>query len=479
MDTIYTSYNRGMTKDNYDVDFNNIKEGCAFPSQEVYQRRKLYRFNGKCFSGEYSNNKKLIAMVDDVPTPIDYKVLPINRFELVVNKLDSLLFGNEITISTGDVHRDKEVQKLIDRVQWVKGVRKAVKLAEIYGDACIKTGRYGISSFSPLNAYKVIDKSDKNNVLGYVLHELLYSVKNVDNYTSYTPSHIRIIISCKGYEYERVYVYSGTNTLGTLGKPVKYKYKDRWISARGNYYYTGIEDCETVQWLSVNTDKDDVYGSCAFDSIKELVFAMENRLSTENWIVDNHGKPLLLIGMQSVTPNEKTGTYTPSVIEGKYMLQKGPSEKPEYLTWDGKLENSKQIRDDFDEIFYELTELSKSFLLGDYKGNVSDESLNTMIKSALDRGNRDLNDLWYDIVKSLYVLCKLNNIDVQLSDINVNFNVGRVDNTKITADVCKILGDMKLFSKQTLLSKFWGYSEEDALAEFDRINKENENTGGN
>ena len=102
-----------------------------------------------------------------------------------------------------------------------------------------------------------------------------------------------------------------------------------------------------------------------------------------------------------------------------------------------------------------------------------------MIKSALDRGNRDLNDLWYDIVKSLYCLCKLNNINVSLADININFNVGRVDDTKVTSEICKTLGEMQLFSKQTLLSKFWGYSEDDALAEFERIQSENDiNTGG-
>ena len=480
MDNIYASYSRPMTKGNYDTDFSNLKEGCQFPSNEVLGRNCVYRFNMKLFNGEYAHNKKLIAMIDDVPTPINYKVLPINKFELVVNKLDSLLFGNEITITTGDAARDKEVQRLIDRTQWIKGVRKAVKLAEIYGDACIKTGRHGISPFSPLFAYKVVDESDKNNVRGYVLHEILYERVNVgQDKREYRPNYIRILISSKGFEYERVYEYKGSNTVGTLGKPIRYKYKDRWIPAKGRYYWTGIEDCETVQWLSVNTEKDGLYGSCAFDSLKEIVFAIENRLSTENWVIDNHGKPLLLVGMTSVTPNEKTGTYSPSVIEGKYMLQKGPSEKPEYLTWDGKLDNSKQIRDDLTEAFYELSEMGKNFLTGEYKGNVSEESLNTMIKSALDRGNRDLNDLWYDIVKSLYVLCKLNGIEVSLADININFNVGRVDDTKVTSEICKTLSEVGLFSKKTLLSKFWGYSEDDAIAEFERIQSENDNnTGG-
>jgi hypothetical protein len=154
------------------------------------------------------------------------------------------------------------------------------------------------------------------------------------------------------------------------------------------------------------------------------------------------------------------------------MIQKGQNEKIEYLTWDGKLESSKQIRDDLEQQFYELSEMGRTFLSGEYTGNVSEESLNNMIKSAIDRGNRDLNDLWYDIRKSLYVLCKLNNIDIDIEDININFNVGRVDDTKVISEICKTLNEVGLFSKQTMLNKFFGYSEEDALAEFERIKSE-------
>jgi hypothetical protein len=468
------AYNINIAKGNYDTDFSNINEGCVFPSAEVRKRNKAYIFNKKLFTGEYAQNKQLVAMVNEEYTQINYKVLPLNYFELIVNKLDSLLFGNELTITTGDVERDKIVTKLIERVSWTKSIRQAVKFAEIYGDCPIKTGRYGVSVFAPTFAYKVVDISDKSKVKGYVLRELLYDKKyEAGGFTSYTPTHIRILISCCGYDYERVFEYKGNNKYGTLGKPVRYRYKDRWIPRKGRYYWTEIEDCETVQWLGVNTEKDGVYGSSAFDSIKELVFAIENRLSTENWVIDSHGKPLLLVGMSSLKTDEQTGEYYLSVINGKYMVDKGGSEnKPEYLTWDGKLTESKQVRDDLMDTFYELSEMGKTFLSGEYQGNISEESLNNIIKSAIDRGNREVNDLWYEIRKSLYVLCRLNNINVKLEDINITFNVGRADDTKVVAEICEKLHGLGLFSKQTLLNKYFGYTEDDAMAEFERIKSE-------
>lgn len=465
---------RAATRGNYDTDFSNIREGCTYPSREAQARNKEYKFKHSLFTGDYAKNKMLVAMVNDQYTKLNYKVLPLNYFELVVNKIDSLLFGNEVTITTGDVSRDKLVNKLIDRTEWLKSIRQAVKYAEIYGDCPIKTYRHGVSVFSPVYATKSVNIHDKSKVNGYTLREILYTREDGGaGEPKYTPSHIRFLIVCKGFEYERVFEYSGNHTSGVIGRPVRYKYNDRWIPKKGRYYWTGIENVETIQYLSVNTEKDGVYGTSCFDPLEDLIFAMENRISTENWVVDAHGKPLMVVGMSSLKTDEQTGEYYLSVINGKYMIDRGGNEvKPEYLTWDGKLTESKQIRDDIMDAFYELSEMGRTFLSGEYQGNISEESLNNIIKSAIDRANREVNNIWYEIRKSLYVLCKLNDIDVALEDINITFNVGRVDDTKIIADICEKLVGLELFSKQTLLNKFWGYNEDDALAEFERIKAE-------
>lgn len=467
-------YNVSSTKGNYDTDLSNIREGVVFPSREVRRRNKQYKWNMKLFNGEYAKNKQLVALVDGSYQHIDYKILPLNYFELVVNKLYGLLCGKEITVTTGDIHRDKEINRLIERTSWMSSVHRAIKYVEIYGDVILKTGRFGVSVCSPRFGYKVVDISDKDKVKAYVLREVLYTRQ--DNV--YKPTHIRIIIACKGFEFERVYEYNGSNDYGTLGKPVRYKYKDRWIPRKGRYYYTDVEDCETVQWLSVNKEKDGVYGSASFDNIKELVFALEARISTENWVIDAHGKPILLVGMSSIKTNETTGEYELSIINGKYMIDRGGTEaKPQYLTWDGKLSESKQVREDLKEAFYELSELGRTFLSGEYSGQVSEETIANIIKSAIDRANREVNDIWYEIRKSLYVLCQLNNIDVALEDINIDFNVGRVDDVKVIADICKVFIDLNMFSRQTLLNKYFGYTEDAALAEFERIKSEHGGLG--
>ena len=53
---------------------------------------------------------------------------------------------------------------------------------------------------------------------------------------------------------------------------------------------------------------------------------------------------------------------------------------------------------------YEVTELGKTFMTGEYTGNISEESLNKLVKGAFDRGDRHVWDIYFEVRKSLYVL---------------------------------------------------------------------------
>lgn len=472
------SYSRQYTKGNYATDLSNLKEGMSFPDAETLSRNRLYRYNMKLFTGEYAENKNLITIINDKPEMLPYKVIPLNYFKTVVMKLDELIFNNDLTISTGDNERDKIVSKLVERTCWINSIRKAVRLCEIYGDSCIKTRKDGCSVFSPTLAYKVVDASDKTNTIAYVLHEVLYETRGVGNTRTYIPSHIRFIVSCKGFDYERVFEYRGDSKSGIIGRPVRFKYKDRWIPRDGRYYRSGIDE-ETVQWLSINTEADGVYGESSFRQIRDIVFALEERLTTESWVVDNHAKPILIVGAASIVEDESSGEYRLKVINGKYMLDKtgpgGQPSDPTYLTWDGKNTESRQIREDLKDALYELSELGRSYLTGEWSGaSISEETLNNMIKSAIDRAGREINDLYYEIRKSLYVLCRFNNIDINIEDIVIKFGIGRIDDNKVIAETCKLLTDIELMSKETQLVKMWGYTPDDAAVELQRIQKEKE-----
>ena len=459
---------RTNTRGAYDTDFSILNAG-HFPSSEVKARNNVYSFRYKQFNGSYGNNKKLIAMVDGNEVEIPYNVISLNYFALLTNKMCDCVFNNEVIIKTGDINRDKEVNALVERLNWINSVRKAFKLATIYGDSVIKTYVGGASVFSPINCFKVVDIHDVNKVLGYVSNEkLLTNVGGVRYIT-----HIRFEINIKGKVFEQVKEYHGDYKYGTVGKAVEYEYRGRTIPADGAWYDTGVDDCELIQWCSINQEADGVYGESLYQNIQDIIFAMEQRLSSENHVLHNLEEPFLIVGMSMVKQDQRTGEYVLKKVNDKYMISDGTkNEKPEFITPDYKLENSEKMLDILGNYFYELSEMGRTFLTGEYSGQVSEESLNNMIKQALDKANRVLSDMYYSFRDSLYVLCRLNKIEINKEDITINFNIGRTDDDEKVANIANMLVTNGLLSKATIREKYYGYNKEQSIEEEIQIEKE-------
>ena len=463
---------RMATRGNAETDFSMIGEGQQFPTNGIKARNACWKYYNRLYNGTYANNKKLIAKINSIDTEIPYSVIPVNMFKLTVSKLDSLFFSNEVSIKTGDIKRDERINRLVERTNFIKSLRKAFKIAEIEGDSCIKVYKDGASAFSPTHAFKVVDESDTTNTRAIVLYEYLTTDVGLNQKRI---THIRFEVHQPNSIFEQVFEYLGDR----VGKPVRYWYNGRWIPRSGREYTTGL-DMLLVQWLSLNEEAEGIYGQSSFLDFKDIIFALESRLSSELWVEDNHEKPFLVLGAEMFLANEETGRYELKQINGKYLISHGnESAKPEYLTWDGKLENSQQIREDFMSYFYELSELGKTFLSGEYTGNISEETLMNTIKSAIDRGNRDLMDFYTPARDALYCLCKLNGISLNKEDLVIDFNVGRSDDDKVVAEIIKTLHEAGVFSMGTLRARYFGYNEKQSLEEDLKISQEGQPDNSN
>lgn len=455
---------RTDSKGQYDTNLNILKPGNVFPSNEVRGRNRVYRYCKKLYSGEYAKNKKIIALVDNKETEIPYRVLSINQFKLIVNKMFSLMFQNEISIKTGDLERDKTVASLVERTNWVNSIGRAVKMTETLGDAFLKTYINGVSPVSPLNCFKVVHPSDINTTLAFVLYEYLTNEEE----TKYT--HMRVEIHTKGFIHEKVFHYSGDGKSGVLGEPVDYEYRGRVISKDWTVTETDIEDACCIQHLGVDIEADGVYGTSPLLDIQNIVFMLEARVSSEYHVIANHENPLLIMGQEMFMPDEKTGGYRLREVNGKFIVKNaGDNSKPEYVTWDGKLSNSSELREDLMDYLYELSEMCKPFMTGEYTGNISEETLNNTIKSAIDKANRHLTEMWSAIRESLYVLCRLNDIDISIQEINIDFNVGRTDDDKAVSEIAETYIKNNILSIGTILERYHGYTSAQARAEIDKI----------
>ena len=413
-------------------------------------------------------------LLNNIDTEIPYSVITVNYFKLVVNKIIDLITNNDYTIKTGDIAVDKLVNKLVERTGWRSAVNTAFFKVSKFGDCVLKVYKDGVSVADPLTCFKVVDANDTSKTLGTVLYEPLR--KKVHGQLEYT--HIRFEIHFKGKIYECVKKYSGGFYTGTVGDGVEYKYKGRTISKDGNWYETGVEDVELVQWLTVNKEADGVYGESVFQDIQDIIFAMEKRLSIMNSMLDNQASPMLIMGMSSMEETEQgyrvKTVYTPNggqvLVTEDRVGDKFMEPKPLQQVVD--LTNSENMLDILRSYFYELSEMGQTFLSGEYGGNISEETLNNTIKSAIDKANRIVTEVYDKIRDSLYALCKLNGIDVNREDITITFNIGRTDDDMRVAEICKTLIEAGILSKNTVRSRYFGYNEEQSKQEQEQIDLE-------
>jgi hypothetical protein len=114
-------------------------------------------------------------------------------------------------------------------------------------------------------------------------------------------------------------------------------------------------------------------------------------------------------------------------------------------------------------------------MCGEYGGgNLSTESMNNLIKPAIDKANRVLTEVYYQIRDAVYTLAKLNNLDIKKDDITILFNLGRTDDdTKIADLLTKLIPNKQLISAKYALEKYFGLDEDQANEMFKQIEEEN------
>lgn len=463
------------------TDYSMLVPGALFPPNGDVARHIKYKFENRLFSGEYADNKRLqITATDSTNTPriydLEYKRLSTNKFKLYTNKIDSVVFGvGDVDVKADTEENTNLLVKLVERTKWIASIRDGFRRLEVNGNSILRTYMNGVDVLEPLHGFKIINEHDKKEVITKVLFEVMYDNK-------ITPSieqHIRVELHCNGHVAERVYkAYPFGNGQYKLGEPVNYNYRGRLISADGNFYSFDIPEVSMVEWLSIDTESDNtgVYGVSPYWDFKDLIFKLEELLSIESYVIETNAKPLLAVSSKLIVPDEQTGGYKLKKIEGaeSNILPLGKDDMtPEFIqNANTQLEHSALLRKDMDEQSYELMEMNKAFMRGEYGGNVSNETLNDIMKGCIDRAERHWWSIYWNVKNSLYILARFNGLNIPYESIEIVANIGVNENKKQLSEISGALIDKKILSRQTVRSRFYGMSKEQSEAEDAQIAKE-------
>ena len=425
-----------------------IKKGCVWPPSDLITRQRYQRFCMSLYDGLYAVNRKWVALVDNKEREIPFIMLQLNYFKRIADTVISLAFNNEVVVKADTPENTRQLQTIVDRTGFVDSIKQALLFAEIYGDTIIRVNSSGLNVLAPYNGMKDVNPHNVDEVDRVILFEYLFK----DDDYSTSPFAVRFEVHEPGLLTEFVREYSGT----TLGDRITIYYRGRWISKYGNKYAT---DTNTAIWCSLNRGNA-IYGKSSFDSIRDVVFAIESNMSLRNYIIKDNAQPFIVLGMQMFTTDEQTGAYTLKRINDKYLIR-DDSGDPMYLEWGANnIESARKLGEDLMQNLYELSEISKSVMSGDYNGQVANETLQTSAKSAEDRAGRDVGYLWTMFQKALHALATLNGMKLNQEDVSLEFSVNRTLSDKEISEIAETLASNSILSRRSILKKYYGYTDD-------------------
>jgi hypothetical protein len=315
--------------------------GTKFPSAEDAPRLNAYGYHKRLFKGEHFTAFRI--QIDDAQYNKEYqrlRYITANFSGLISKVVTDLLFLEppKIQVKDGD-------QAFIDALKSENKMRvgcwEHALTNSYYGDALFKI-RTGYRHPNNPDATVIIDQVtpriyfpvyDGNNVTGeptsqelcwvIMLNDKPYLRKEI-----HTPGKIQNQVFMLEGTMFNGYEVKGEEDLNILGIPGLLPEQD-----------TGIDRSLLIHipnWRGGES----AFGISDYYDLDSLFYAINNRLSKVDNILDKHGDPILMVPPGVIDEDGKVRKKTLGVIE----LGEGEDGKPEYITWDANLESAfKQI----------------------------------------------------------------------------------------------------------------------------------------
>ena len=216
------------------------------------------------------------------------------------------------------------------------------------------------------------------------------------------------------------------------------------------------------------------FGTSDFIDTETLQFALNNRLTKVDNVLDTHSDPILAVPPGVLDEDGKVKKESFGMFE---LTEESGELKPEYIVWNANLESAFKEIDKIVEMLFMTSETSPD-VLGMGQGQAeSGTALKMRMLRTLAKRNR--KKLYYDqaITEMLIVAQKLgatgykvNGESVSVIDTpTLQWSDGIIDDPIEITELASTQVDAGLKSKLTAMMEINGWTEEEAQAELDRI----------
>lgn len=416
-----------------------LKPGDYWPlSVDNEKRIKRYKENKLLFEGDhvdvFKNVQRQIESIEDIDSAdkVAMTYLVCNYCGLLSKLSADMLFGEKPQIKAENKSTDDRLQEIIKNNNFYTNSYESALGNSYRGDSCLKVKYTKRSKYAsereviiePQNPEFFFVEKEENNVRK-INRMIIGFTKRVAN-----EKYLQLEIHEPGTIYNQAYRMTGN----VVSSQVDIKSLDEGLE---EVVKTGVDDFLLVHIPNWRTDTE-FWGYSDYLDIKSLQDECNDRISQISKVLDKHADPNMIGPPDYLNEDENVN------IGDSYFPYDDESVKPEYMSWDGKLEAAFKEIDYMLKMMFLVTETSPdAFGLDD--GNVADSgrALKFRLMRLLSKIAR--KKMYYDkgLKKALTIAQKLDNEhngqNYEVEEPSVDWRDGLPDDPKEKAETTESL----------------------------------------
>ncbi len=391
-----------------------ISEGMPFPPYMSRNRLDTYKINSARFNGRYNDGK--FIRIKNLNGGVDrFPIITENYFKLSTLKLQGLLLNEKPLLSSTTSEITTVLNDLVENSGFYKAFLSVYRNFSGLGTGAfyLSCGVDGpkVNSVNPGFIYKVVDAEDIETITCYVLVQPIFKVDYTKSSTVQDIEQLRVLYHYKGYYIEKVFNYSDH----LIGNCISTKRVE-----------TGLTDF-AVFCVDNNTPTDAVWGLSDYDNIADTVGIYEQTITLVNAIMVKNLNPILQVPTGVFTENEITGKLEAPTEGSAVEVSAEDKDTLKYIKYDLELMDVKSY---LEFLLNELgvhSELSKTFLTGEFTSNLSGAAIRNLLKAPLDKISRAIDEMEPSIKALFTQILHLAGYEVSPSSITIEWRDGCAD----------------------------------------------------
>jgi SPP1 family phage portal protein len=381
-----------------------------FPKKADTARKDQYAYYDSLFDGNHYSAFQVQSKRDFDARYNHLRYIVANFAKLMSDVMADMLFGEAITVDVKDDKTQDFLDGLQEQNQFQTQLYESALANSRRGDSCFKmrTGKRSetdtelsliIEEFTPAIYFPQLSVTGARNTPDEDVIAIVFKQNGI--------TYLHKETHRPGLILHEVYTYDERDgkVLATM-KP-----EDFGFPAQEK---TGVKRSLIFHVPNVR-DGNGFWGTSDYKGLESLFFALNNRITSIDNILDKHGDPILAVPTGILDEDGKVKKEALGMYE---VDNENPGfNKPEYIVWDANLDSAFKEIDKLIEMLFMFSEIAPASMGADQKGGMAESgrALKFKLLATIRKRNRKMryyDQVIKDMLETAQELAKVQGIKV-------------------------------------------------------------------